>query len=150
MGLRTNNGPFNIFEEQETTIDFYDLDPMGVVWHGNYLKYFEIGRRILLEKIDHTYNDMRDSGILFPVVETSVKYIRSLYFLDKIRIKSILTEYENCFKIKFEIRDVKNGLLVTKGSSTQMAVNAKTGEACFVCPKDFIDKVEALIRKNNE
>jgi len=145
--LKEDNGPYNIYAETEFTVEFFHLDPMEVVWHGNYVNYFEIGRRMLLEKIDYSYNDMKESGYSFPVIEVFVKYIESLRFLDCAKIKAILWEYENRLKIQYEIRNVKTGVIVTKGFSTQMAFDIKAGESCFVCPKIFVEKVEALIRK---
>ena len=145
-----NNGPYNIFAETEFTVEFFDLDPMQVVWHGNYLNYFEIGRRILLEKIGYSYTEMEESGYAFPVIDISVKYLGSLRFMDRARIKAILVEYENRLRIQFEIRNVKTGLLLTKGVSTQMAFDIKAGESCFACPKILIDKVEALIGEKKE
>ena len=143
-----NNGPYNISAEAEASVEFYDLDPLNVVWHGNYLNYFEIGRRALLEKIGYCYGDMQESGYVFPVIEISAKYLSSLRFLDRARIKAILIEYENRLKIQYEIRNAGTGVLTTKGMSTQMAFDVKANESCFVCPSLFTDKVEALIRKN--
>ena len=147
MKLRENNGPFNIWAETETTVEFYDCDPLRVVWHGNYLNYFEIGRRVLLEKIDYHYRDMEESGFAFPIIDVSVKYLRSLKFLDRVSIKAILIEYENCLRIRYEIRNAQTGELTTKGLSTQMAIDMKAGDSCFICPKIFTDKVEAIIER---
>ena len=147
MGLRKDNGPFNIFAETETTIEFYNLDPMQIVWHGNYINFFEHGRRSLLEKIGYGYNEMKDSGFAFPVVDISVKYLRPLKYKDRIRIKAILMEYENCLKIKYEIYNTETGDTVTRGLSTQMAYDMKTDESCFTCPFVLTKKVEALINQ---
>ena len=146
MESRENNGPYNIFTETEIDIEFFDIDPMQIVWHGNYIKYFEIGRRALLEKIGYYYYAMKETGYTFPVIEVSVKYLNSLRFLDRIRVKTILMEYENRLVLRYEIRNVKTGLLTTKGTTTQMAFNIKSGESCFVCPKELIEKVEAFIK----
>ena len=147
MYSRKDNGPFNIYAETETIIEFYSIDPMQVVWHGNYIKYFELGRRSLLEKIGYSYNEMKDSGFSFPVVEITVKYIKPLKFKDKIRIKAILIEYENCLRIKYEIYNDETGTAVTRGLSTQMAYDIKTDESCFVCPEVLIKKVQYLINE---
>jgi len=147
--LKENNGPYNIYAETEFTVEFFQLDPMQVVWHGNYINYFEIGRRVLLEKIGYSYNEMKESGYAFPVIEVSAKYISSLRFLDRAKIKAILLEYENRLKIQYVIRNVKTGLIVTKGYSTQMAVDVKAGESCFLCPEIFVEKIEALIAREN-
>ena len=147
MSSRKDNGPFNIFAEAETIIEFYHLDPLEVVWHGNYINYFELGRRSLLEKIGYCYNEMKDSGFAFPVVEISIKYLKPLMFRDRIRIKAILMEYENCLRIKYEIYNAETGAIITRGLSTQMACDIKTNESCFVCPDVLIKKVEYLINQ---
>jgi len=147
MRSKGNNGPFNIFTENEICVEFYDLDPMCIVWHGNYLNYFEIGRRSLLEKVKYSYDDMEKSEFTFPVVDISVKYLAPLGFRDRARVKTILMEYENCLQLKYEVYNIKTGALTTKGLSTQMAFNVRTGESSFVCPRVFIDKVEAFIRE---
>jgi len=118
---------------------------MRVVWHGNYINYFETGRRALLEKIGYDYNEMEASGYAFPIIEISAKYMGSLRFKDRAIIKTILIEYENRLRIQYEIRNANTGQLTTKGLSTQMAFNMKTMDSCFECPQILIDKVENLI-----
>ena len=149
MKLRKENGPYNIFVETETTVEFFDLDPMQVVWHGNYINYFEISRNALLDKIGYGYYEMEKSGFAFPVVEVSVKYLASLRHMDRAIIKAILEEYENCLKIRFEIRNAKTGIITTRGMTTQMAFDIKAGESCFVCPHVLTEKVEKLIKEMN-
>ena len=150
MTLKENNGPYNIFAETEITVEFYDLDPLCIVWHGNYLNYFEIGRRVLLQKLDYSYMDMEKSGYVFPVIEISAKYMESLRFGDRAIVKAILLEYENRLKIRYEIRNAKTGVITTKGVSTQMAIDIKTGESCFISPDILIEKAEILIADRNK
>ena len=147
MNNRQENGPYNIFAETEITVEFHHCDPMNVVWNGNYFNYFESGRRTLLEKIGYTYDDMKESGFAFPIIETSAKYISYLQYKDRAIVKAILDEYENRLKIRFEIRNAKTGQLTTKGVSAQMAFNINTMESCFICPQILIDKIEALIKE---
>jgi len=148
MKFKENNGPYNLFAEEEFTVEFYDLDPLQVVWHGNYINYFEIGRRALLEKIGYSYDEMVKSGYAFPIIEVSVKYLSSLRFRDKARVKAILMEYENRLLIRYEIRNAQTGQLVTKGSSTQMAYDVNKKDSCFVCPSILVKKVEDFIKGN--
>ncbi|MCL2243183.1 MAG: acyl-CoA thioesterase [Treponema sp.] len=150
MREKQGNGPYNIFAETGINIEFYDLDPMKIVWHGNYIKYFETGRRVLLEKIKFGFKDMEEAGFAFPIIELSAKYIEPLRFNDKVIIKAILMEYENRLKIKYEIRNDETGIITTKGMSTQMAINMIKNESCFVCPKILIDKVEALFGREKQ
>ncbi len=52
---------------------FFDLDPMDLVWHGNYAPFREQGRCELLDRLDYNYTQMRKSGFTFPIVELRVK-----------------------------------------------------------------------------
>jgi acyl-CoA thioester hydrolase len=133
--------------EIEFNVEFYDVDTMRIVWHGNYIKYFEKVRCALLEKIGYNYSDMEESGWGFPVAGISVKYVNSLRFRDRVRARALLTEYESCIKIKYELYNAETGQLCTKAESTQMAVNIVTGESTMVCPPVFINKVEALFQE---
>jgi len=145
MKSKQDNGPYNIYAEAERTVEFFDLDPMQVVWHGNYINYFELGRRALLEKINYGYDEMEKSGYAFPVVEVRAKYISPLRLRDRARIRAVLIEYENRLLIRYEIRNAQTGVLTTKGSSAQMAYDIKNRESCFTCPPILIKKVEAFI-----
>jgi len=146
MKSKENNGPYNIYAEEKFTVEFFDLDPLRVVWNGNYINYFEIGRRALLEKIGYTYDEMLESGYAFPVIEVSAKFLGSLRYRDRAIVKAILMEYENRLLIRFEIRNAQTGILTTKGFSTQMAFDMKNNESCFVCPTALIKKVEDYIK----
>ena len=133
-----------VTEEAEFSVEFYDVDSMRVVWHGNYVKYMEIGRCALLDKIGFGYAQMEKSGYAFPVVDLKIKYRHPLFFGDKARIVAGLTEYENCIKITYEIFNAKSGVLCAKGESTQMAVKIEGNETKYICPSEFIERVEKL------
>ena len=135
----------NLSSEIEFKVDFNDCDPMKIVWHGNYINYFERARCALLDKIGYNYIAMEESGYLFPVAEVKAKYIKSLRFGDVCRAKATLVEYENMIKIDFELYNAKSGELTTKGSVSQMCVEAKSGETQFVCPKIWTEKVEKML-----
>ena len=144
--MEQDNGPYGIYAEAEITVEFFHCDPLQVVWHGNYINFFELGRRMLLEKIGYDYSEMKRTGYAFPVIEVSAKYLGSLRFKDRALVKAILVEYENRLRMKFEIRNAQTGVLTTKGLSTQMAYNMMTNDSCFVCPQVLIDKVENFIK----
>ncbi len=135
--------------EKEFTVEFYDVDSMNVAWHGNYVKFMEVGRCALLDAIGYGYKEMVRDGYAFPVVTLNLKYIRSLYFGEKAVIKSYLIEYENRLKIKYEIFNSK-GELTTRAESVQMALDIEKNESCFVCPETMIKKVESYIKSEGE
>ena len=131
----------------EFKIDFFEVDSMRIVWHGNYINYFERARCAFLDKIGYNYIAMEESGYIFPVTEVKCKYVKSLHFGDMCRARAILVEYENMIKFNFELYNAKTGELTTKGSVSQMCIDAKTGDTQFVCPQIWRDKVEKCIKE---
>lgn len=87
-------------------IPFHDVDSMEVVWHGNYLKYFEVARCQLLDEINCNYIDMRNSGYSWPIYDVRVRYKHPLTFNQDVIICATLIEYENRLKINFEITEI--------------------------------------------
>ena len=96
-------------EEIEIEVPFFDLDPLNVVWHGNYVKYMEIARCKLLEKIGYSYPEMVRDGYVYPIAKMDMKFIKSATLSQKLLIKASLEEYEPSLKIKFEIKDIQSG-----------------------------------------
>lgn len=135
-----------IFASEEIIfkIEFYDVDSMRIVWHGNYVKFMEKARCALLDRIGFGYLDMQREGYMFPIVDIKLKYMKSLRFGDTAKVVANLIEYENRLKIKYEIYNNDTGELTTKGESTQLCVSVETGETNFVCPQIFMDKIEKL------
>lgn len=134
--------------ETKIKVEFYDVDSMDIVYHGNYVKFLEVARCVLLEKLNYTYVDMRNEGYAFPIVELNIKYIRSLKFREEAIVKIYLTEYENCLKFDYEIFN-HEGVLATKASTTQMVIDERTNKTLFVCPQSLIDNVENFIGRHN-
>ncbi len=115
-------------------LSFHDTDAMGVVWHGNYLKYFEIAREGLLFSHNLDYRAMDDSGYIYPVIEEQIRYRKAIMVYDRqIRVKAYLMEVENRVKLGYEVFDGK-GELAAFGYTIQVAVNADTREMSLVTP----------------
>lgn len=131
--------------EKEFKIEFYDVDSMDIVYHGNYVRFMEVGRCALLDEIGYNYIDMKNDGYAFPVVDIKVRYLKALHFNEIVKIRSSIMEYENCLKVKYEIFNSK-GELSTKAESTQMVIKEETGESLFVCPETFVNKVKLAIK----
>ena len=64
----------------ELQVPFYDVDSMRIVWHGNYVKYFEEARCAFFENLGMTYREMEEAGFLLPVVSLEIKYMRTCVF----------------------------------------------------------------------
>lgn len=134
-------------------IPFYDLDPMNIVWHGNYIKYFEIARCKLLKEIGYEYEDMKRDNIMYPVAKLDVKYIKPCIFKQKIIVKAEITETEPCLIMKYTIIDAISREKILKGSTMQICVNTKTGNTLYELPENFAKKIhqfhpEAVLNNN--
>lgn len=121
------------------------MDPMGVVWHGNYANYFELARSALLGQMGLTYMEMAKLGHQWPVVKLRCKYIRSATLNQQLAITAELKDYTNSLTISFCIRDAETQQIMTKGETMQMAVDITTGETSIVNPEYFIKLVEQAI-----
>jgi len=126
-------------------VQFYDLDPMQVVWHGNYARYLEQARCALLERIGYSYTEMAASGFMWPIVDMQTKYVRPIRFPQTIRVTATLVEYENRLRLDYRIRDDASGDLLSKARTTQLAVSLKSDELSFESPAILIEKVRALL-----
>ena len=128
--------------EVEIQVPFHDVDGMHVVWHGHYYKYFEVARTKLLQSIDYDVHEMKASGYSWPIVETNSKYVRPILYDQLIQVSAKIQEYENRLKIIYRISDAKTGEKLATGHTTQVAVDMKNNEKCFVSPKILLKKVE--------
>ena len=128
--------------EVEIQVPFHDVDGMHVVWHGHYYKYFEVARTKLLQSIDYDVHEMKASGYSWPIVETNCKYVRPILYDQLIQVSAKIQEYENRLKIIYQISDAKTGEKLATGHTTQVAVDMKNNEMCFVSPKILLEKVE--------
>ena len=128
--------------EVEIQEPFHDVDAMHYVWHGHYYKYFEVVRTKLFQSIDYDVLQMRASGYSWPIIETSCKYVQPILYNQLIQVSAKIQEYENRLKIIYRIFDAKTDDKLATGHTTQVAVDMKNNEMCFVSPKILLEKVE--------
>lgn len=123
------------YTDTEILVPFHDVDSMNVVWHGHYLKYFEVARCDFLDSLNYNYRSMADSGYAWPVIDTRLKFIKPIVFGQKILVRCSLREWEYRLKIDYLISDAKTGERLTKGYTIQVAVSLETGQMCFDSPE---------------
>lgn len=129
----------------DTRPQFYDVDPMGIVWHGNYAKFFEIARVELLGVIDYGYAKMEESGFAWPIVDMQIKYIQPVRLLQEIVVEASLLEWENRLKIGFEIRDKATGKRCTRASAVQVAVDMASNQMQWETPPILREKLRPYL-----
>jgi len=120
------------------TVPFYDLDPMQMVWHGNYLKYFDMARSILFADAGlDLYSYFKKTNYLFPITKTTTKHIVSLQYLDKFKCQATVVEAQYKIVLDFKLSLLEDNQLCAKGRSEQVAVKYPQKEIMFEVPEDI-------------
>ncbi|MGR6424722.1 MULTISPECIES: acyl-CoA thioesterase [Aeromonas] len=133
--------PWQLSAEVDVTVPFHDVDMMAVAWHGHYLRYIELARCALLDRIDYNYPQMEASGYLWPVIDVRMKYIAPLRFGQTVRVRATLVEYQHRLKIDYLLYDSQSGKRTSKGYTVQVAVSKQSGEMCLASPQVLLDKL---------
>jgi acyl-CoA thioester hydrolase len=127
--------------EIEMSVPFYDLDPLGVVWHGNYYKYFELARAEFMKSIRFDIDEMRQSGYVWPVTKSDCSYISPLRYDMKIMVRAELQEEEHRLGLRYWITEKETGKVLAKGHTIQAAVHIDTWEMCFITPDTLLSRI---------
>lgn len=123
-------------------VEFYDLDPMNVVWHGNYVKYIEAARCDMLNKLGYNYMDMRNDGFAYPVATMEMKFIKPCVFNQKLKVVSVIEEIEPCLIIKYTIFDSNTGEKLFKAKTMQICIDVNTQQSVYEAPENLKKKLD--------
>ncbi|WP_075343252.1 acyl-CoA thioesterase [Tenacibaculum agarivorans] len=121
-------------------VRYAETDQMGVVYHGNYAQYFEIGRTEWLRSLGVDYKYMENNGIMLPVIVLNCNFKKSAFYDDVLTIKTTLKKTPSV-KIEFdyEITNQNNELLCT-GNTTLAFIDMNTKRPTR-CPDYILDKL---------
>ncbi|SPD76143.1 putative thioesterase [uncultured Desulfobacterium sp.] len=104
-------------------VPFHDLDPAQIVWHGNYLRYFDMARFTLFKEAGvDLYDYFTGKRYAFPVIKTSTKHIAPLKYGDEFICRVTVLEARIKISLGFEIMLAESGLVCTRGMGDQVAV----------------------------
>ena len=133
-----------VVHERDFDIRFSEVDSMQIVWHGNYLKYFEDGREAFGAQFGLTYMDTYDKGFMIPIVKSTIEHKAPLKYLDKARIKTKLV-FDPSAKIiyRYEVYNATTNQLCATGESIQVFID-KEGELQLFAPDFFLKWRETL------
>ena len=108
--------------ENKIEVRYQETDQMGVVYHGNYLVWFEIGRTKYVESLGLKYTELEGLGYYSPVIDINIHYKKPLTYGQTATIKTSLKSYDGIRTVyDYEIFDEKGNLAVT-GNSTHAVV----------------------------
>ncbi|WP_341214820.1 thioesterase family protein [uncultured Wocania sp.] len=114
------------FDEIQIRVRYGETDQMGVVYHGNYALYLEMGRIEWLRKQGISYKTMEENGIMLPVVSLSINYKKSACYDDVINVKTQLKKAPTAkIEFEYEITDEK-GEILTTAETTLVFIDMKT------------------------
>ncbi|WP_370476717.1 acyl-CoA thioesterase [Tamlana flava] len=114
------------FDEIQIRVRYGETDQMGVVYHGNYALYLEMGRIEWLRKFGISYKLMEENGIMLPVISMNINYKKSAVYDDIINVKTQLKNKPTA-KIEFEYEITnETGEILTTASTVLVFIDMKT------------------------
>ena len=125
-------------------VRYGETDAMGIVWHGNYLLWFEVGRVEVLRALGYPYARLEQEGFGLPVVEVGLRYARSAKFDDVLTIDVWLEEVKS--------RKLRIGYRVSNADTGEACVTGFTEHVCWkdgqvtTMPPELRDKLTAWLR----
>lgn len=110
----------------EIEVRYQETDQMGIVYHANYLVWFEIGRTKFIEELGFKYAEMEKSNVVSPVIDIQISYKNPVRYGEKVMIETVLNHYdgirtEYAYKIYTE-----TGKIAVTGTSMHVIVNKDT------------------------
>lgn len=134
------NNPNN-YDEIEIRVRYGETDQMGVVYHGNYAQYFEVGRVEWLRKFGVSYKQMEEEGIMLPVISLYINYKKSARYDDLIKVKTQLVKLPSAtIEFNYEITN-QNGDILTTGNTTLVFIDINRNRPTR-CPQYLLDKLQ--------
>jgi len=124
------------FHEFTVRVRYAETDQMGVVYHGNYAAYFEMGRVEWLRNLGLSYKEMEQAGVMLPVVSLTMNYKKPARYDDLLTVRTILKKQAGV-KIEFDYEIYsETAELLTTGYSMLVFVDMKTGRP--VSPPEYV------------
>ncbi|MDZ4329566.1 MAG: thioesterase family protein [Flavobacterium sp.] len=120
----------------QVRVRYSETDKMGVVYHVNYIPYFEIGRVEWLRNKGISYKSMEESGIALPIVSMNINYKKSARYDELLTVHTIFKS-QSSVKIEFDCAIYnESDELLTTAQFILVFVSLKTGRP--TAPPDYI------------
>lgn len=136
-----NCGRMKVLKAEITVpIRFSETDAMGVVWHGNYLKFFEDGREEFGRQYGIDYLDVHNSGYFIPIVKSEISHKASIFYGEKARIVAILEQHDAAkINFRYEVYNETTGKLAATGFTMQVFMNASDRTLELLKPEFYLE-----------
>ncbi|MBL7858703.1 MAG: acyl-CoA thioesterase [Cyclobacteriaceae bacterium] len=124
--------------QTQVAVRFNEADPLGIVWHGHYIRYFEDGREAFGKEYGVSYLDFYHQGLAVPVVSVHCDYKKPLRYGNTLVVETIYRPAAAA-KLRFDYKmfELESMELVATGYSLQVFVDVKTFELHLINPPFF-------------
>ena len=130
--------------ETKIRVRYGETDQMGYCYYGNYAQYFEVGRVEALRGLGMSYKSLEESGVMLPVLEFKIKYLKPAFYDDLLTIKTTIKTLPAA-RIHFEYETFNEaGTLLNVGETTLVFINKTTNKPC-PAPAAMIEKLKSYI-----
>jgi acyl-CoA thioester hydrolase len=124
-------------------VRYGETDQMGFAYYGNYAQYFEMGRTEWLRKLGITYKKMEETGIMLPVKNLNINYLKPAKYDDLLTLKTTLIKMPSAkIEFSYEVFNEENELLTT-ANTTLVFVNMETNKPTRA-PEYVLEKLRKI------
>ena len=129
------------FNEISFRARYSETDQMGVVYHGNYAQYLEMGRVEWLREKGISYKSMEENGIMLPVISLQTKFMKSAYYDDLIIVRTILKNTPSV-RIEFDFIIYNEKREILAEAHAELVFLDKEKRKPIRCPKYILEKLD--------
>ena len=139
MKGKTPSRPKRIEHVSQVRVRFVETDPLGIVWHGNYIQYFEDGRESFGREHGISYLDQKTHGYATPIVKSSTDHKLPLRYGDIATIKTIYIDSAAAKMVfHYEIYNQDDQLVCTDETVQVFVDNIGDGDLSLTIPEFFM------------
>jgi len=132
------------YHETSFQVRFYEVDAYGVVWHGHYVGWFEVGRNGLTQRYQMGPLQLKEMNLLAPVVELNCQFKLPASFGASLIIQTTMEKTEVAKLIfHYRVLDQENRKVLATGSTTHVLTDLK-GNLLYRVPPEVLERIEAM------
>lgn len=128
--------------ESKVRVRYAETDQMGVVYHSHFLPYFEVARAEMIREAGYSYKNMEANGVVMPVTEVNIRYLRPARYDDLLSLRSVIRELpEKRLIVETTVYNEAEERLVV-GTVTLAFFDVRQ-KRTVPCPPDFLAILQA-------
>jgi len=135
-----------MISKKDIEIRYSETDQMGVVYHANYLIWFELGRTQFLADLGFSYSSLEEKNLIFPVREVNIVYINPCRYGELITVETQVKEFSSIKTVYEHVIKNTNNEVKAKGESTVICVRKDNFQITKIerVAKDIYDAYKSL------